>query len=188
MWVRAISSCARQSQRRLWKTSPVRHCEWMRTSGGAPCPNASTLKKQPLRIRFHRPQGLGLGKPLQCNIRKLSPAQILAPVLRTMGEVLSNPPTNNDAACFRETHYPRCQIHVPPEGVPVINTYLAHVHAGSDSHHGVSCIAMQRQSETHRRGRIVKQRQDAIACVLDENPLFLVNQSHGDRKSTRLNS
>ena len=30
----AISSCARQSQRRLWNTSPVRHWEWMRTSGG----------------------------------------------------------------------------------------------------------------------------------------------------------
>ena len=30
----ASSSCARQSQRRLWNTSPVRHCEWMRTSGG----------------------------------------------------------------------------------------------------------------------------------------------------------
>ena len=27
------SSCARQSQRSEWKTSPVRHCEWMRTSG-----------------------------------------------------------------------------------------------------------------------------------------------------------
>src|ERR1035441_5801366 len=36
MLVRAISSCARQSQRRLWNTSPVRHCECMRTSGGAP--------------------------------------------------------------------------------------------------------------------------------------------------------
>ena len=32
----AISSCARQSQRRLWKTSPVRHWEWIRTSGGGP--------------------------------------------------------------------------------------------------------------------------------------------------------
>src|ERR1035437_8346871 len=161
MLVRAISSCARQSQRRLWKTSPVRHCEWMRTSGGAPCPNASTLKKQPLIHRFHRPKGHGLVKPLQCNIRELSPAQIHAPVLSTMRDVLSNPATNDDSASFRETHYPRCQIHVPSEGVPVIDTHLAHVHAGSASHHGVSCIAMQRQSETHRCGRIVKQRQDA---------------------------
>ena len=30
----ASSSCWRQSQRSEWKTSPVRHCEWMRTIGG----------------------------------------------------------------------------------------------------------------------------------------------------------
>src|SRR5260370_151408 len=30
----ASSNCARQSQRRLWNTSPVRHCEWIRTRGG----------------------------------------------------------------------------------------------------------------------------------------------------------
>jgi hypothetical protein len=31
----ASSNCRRQSQRSEPKTSPVRHCEWMRTSGGA---------------------------------------------------------------------------------------------------------------------------------------------------------
>src|SRR5437667_11618350 len=30
----AISSCCRQSQRSDPKTSPVRHCEWIRTNGG----------------------------------------------------------------------------------------------------------------------------------------------------------
>src|SRR6202022_472473 len=34
MVARASSSCWRQSQRREWKTSPVRHWEWMRTMGG----------------------------------------------------------------------------------------------------------------------------------------------------------
>src|SRR5271169_1690825 len=35
MVARASSSCWRQSQRSEWKTSPVRHWEWMRTMGGA---------------------------------------------------------------------------------------------------------------------------------------------------------
>src|ERR1700733_13042807 len=35
MVVRASSSCWRQSQRREWNTSPVRHLEWLRTIGGA---------------------------------------------------------------------------------------------------------------------------------------------------------
>ena len=38
----AISSCWRQSQRSEPKTSPVRHCEWIRTSGGAECTSPIT--------------------------------------------------------------------------------------------------------------------------------------------------
>ena len=55
----ASSSCSRQSQRSEPNTSPVRHCEWIRTSGGAdecrpsPTPPAPPLRLCP-RCRAHR--------------------------------------------------------------------------------------------------------------------------------------
>src|SRR5450755_489148 len=36
------SSCCRQSQRSEPKTSPVKHCEWMRTSGEPECTSPIT--------------------------------------------------------------------------------------------------------------------------------------------------
>src|ERR1035437_3583971 len=39
----ASSSCCRQSQRSEWKTSPVRHWEWMRTMGGSAPGLAGTM-------------------------------------------------------------------------------------------------------------------------------------------------
>src|SRR5580693_8586077 len=48
MVARASSSCWRQSQRREWKTSPVRHWEWMRTMGGAGFPLAADAWMSPM--------------------------------------------------------------------------------------------------------------------------------------------
>ena len=55
---RAISNCARQSQRKLWNTSPVRHWEWMRTNGGGSVGNIAHFER-------HRLFAAAFGAPLE---------------------------------------------------------------------------------------------------------------------------
>ena len=76
----ASSNCWRQSQRREWKTSPVRHWEWMRTIGGS-APGAEgtrAIKRGKLTLDPARHDCLWEGKPVKLTVTEFLLLQSLA--------------------------------------------------------------------------------------------------------------
>src|SRR5260370_42468654 len=95
-----------------------------------------------------------------------------------MRDVFFSPITNDRAVCLGIAHHPGCKIHVPAEGVSVIDSYLAHVHTDPYSYGRMPRVGMKSDSEPHRCGSIVEQRQDSIASIFDQNPFQLTNEDH----------